>query len=243
MGRAGSVIVALAVLLAATPAIALVPPPVLAGLLGPILGPIVDPIENDPLAKVAGALLEPVISTVDQTADTVTGLGSDPVVTTTVPVTTTFPVKLEPTVPVRPDPTLPAVTTTTPLPTTTAAPRPTPHVTPARDFGSPLGEVALVVFSVTATSSLLDLHPEFQTPAVAGFVAQPQPESSHLSRILDFVGGMKLVSFLAAPLLALEVLLRALASAGEGLLAPFAMLVLLAVALRRDHRISGTKTP
>ncbi len=229
MGRAGSVIVALAVLLATTPAIALVPPPASADLLGPILGPIVDPIEDDPLPKVAGALLEPVISTVDQTADTVTGLGSDPVVTTTVPVTTTLPVRPESTVPVRPDPTLPAVTTTIPLPTTTAAPRPTPPVTPARDLGS--------------TSSLLDLHPEFQTPAVAGFVAQPQPESSHLSRILDFVGGMTLVSFLAAPLLALEVLLRALASAGEGLLAPFAMLVLLAVALRRDHRISGTKTP
>jgi hypothetical protein len=250
LGRAGSIILALVIMLAATPAMARASSPRSADLLGPIIDPIDDLTdslgsmsdEDDPLPLVANELLEPVISAVDQTTDTVTGLISDtkPPVTTPVPVTTTLPIKPEPTVPGRPDPTLPSPTTTVPIPTTTALPRPTPTTTPVRDLVDSRGIVAPVVQAETAFSAV----PDLPAPADEERVAPPQQtETSYLAGILDFVRRMDLASFLAAPLLALEVLLRALASAGEGLLAPVALLVLLAAALRRDHRFSGTKTP
>jgi hypothetical protein len=58
-----------------------------------------------------------------------------------------------------------------------------------------------------------------------------------LSDVLAFVGDVRVEAFLAAPLLALQVLARALGSAGQGLIAPAAMLAIVAGLMARDRRL------
>jgi hypothetical protein len=71
----------------------------------------------------------------------------------------------------------------------------------------------------------------------------PTLAQSVLSQILDWLSEFDAGSFLTAPFLGLQVLLRALASAGKGLLIPGIMLATFGFFMARDRRIQGTKTP
>lgn len=242
--RARLILVGLAVCIASVPAHAAV----ISGAPSPdLLGPIVDPLvegTTDELDSALGTDTSPVEDLLESTTGTVDDVATDVVSTATDPV---------PTKPIDPVPTTttigPSITTTTRvLPTTTTSlvvstmpltkeprPEPLPEPVPAHPATPPS--------AVTLRESALDPAPTLLTTPVDALVSPDRAESGSWADIFDFVGDVNVGSFLAAPWLALEVLLRALASAGEGLLAPGVMLVGLAMLMARDRRISGTKTP
>jgi hypothetical protein len=82
-------------------------------------------------------------------------------------------------------------------------------------------------------------------PRLDGFSPLLAPVSgveSLLAAILNWVSDFELGSILAAPFVALRVLLRALASAGRGLLAPALLLSGMAVVMTWDRKSLGTKS-
>ena len=102
--------------------------------------------------------------------------------------------------------------------------------------GEPESQPAAAAPSIASVATAL-----FPPPSTGAVLPQSLAKSL-LSQILDWLSGFDAGSFLAAPFLGLRVLLRALASAGQGLLIPGMMLVVLAL-MARDRRILGTKTP
>lgn len=249
--RARLFLVVLAVCIAAVPAHAAVisatPSP---DLLGPIVDPLVDEITDtldsvlgtDPIISPVEELLESTIGTVDDVVDDVVNPATDPVPPTPIdPVlTTTTLIDITTTTRFLPTTTTSlVVTTTTPpviqLPRPVLPPEPSPVLPPT----SPVIPTAVL----SSPAVVPDPAPALLIAPDEVLLVPDQAQGGSWADIFNFVGEVNLGSILAAPLLALEVLLRALASAGEGLLAPGVMLVVLAIVMARDRRILGTKTP
>lgn len=232
--------------------------PVPAFGLGGLLGPLVEPLEpvadgellepvTQPVVELVAPVTEPVVeilSPVTEPLDPITDplLGND----ATEPITDPI---IGPIIGPVTDPDPQPTTTTAPPNRTESAPPPSggrstdglPATSPSDDrvevLESSTGQetIARAPAALLLTPSLASQLPNLAVAESAG--------SSLLGQILDWVGGFDAASFLAAPLLALEVLLRALASAGRGLLAPALVLGGLAVLMARDRRKVGTKTP
>jgi hypothetical protein len=247
--RARLILVGLAFCVAAVPAhaaVVLATPS--ADLLGPIGDPLVDGVTDtldsvlgtDPITSPVEALLESTIGVVDDTVDEVVNAATDPI-----PPTPVDPLLPTTTILSLPTTTLPALTTTTSIVITIPTvpvnePRPGPLPEPlSATFPA---TISTVVASVSAEAALGPSQALLISP-VDALAPTDEAQNGWWADILDFVGEINIGSFLAAPWLALEVLLRALASAGKGLLAPGMMLVALAMLMARDRRISGTKTP
>lgn len=171
---------------------------------------------------------------VDQADPNATGAGDDrvkpkdAVTTTTIAATTT---------------TTMAPTTTTMAPTTTttsvaAAATAVVHIPTTRvesTTSAPASEFEAVPPTVSDAIATLAGQVEPVVPSSAFVLAATS--RLPLADVLAFVGDIRVETFLAAPLLALQILARALGSAGQGLIAPAAMLVIVAGLMARDRRL------
>ncbi|MEX0700017.1 MAG: hypothetical protein WD354_09825 [Acidimicrobiia bacterium] len=194
-------------------------------LLAPVTDPLLEPVE-EALAPVTDPLLEPVEEALAPVTDPLLG----PVEEVVDPITDPVDGVVDPLINPDPQP---------------EGGNPPGSSDPAIDGGSVISVPSLGSFesqptsaAVSFVSSAISLLP----PRSGGVVVSPSVAQSLLSQILDWLSGFDAGSFLAAPFLGLRVLLRALASAGQGLLIPGMMLVVLAL-MARDRRILGTKTP
>jgi uncharacterized protein YggT (Ycf19 family) len=223
-------------------------------LLDPLIGPVVDLLEpvTDPLLEPVEELLAPVtdplLEPVEEVLDPITDPLLDPVEEVLDPITDPLLDPVEEVVDPITDPVDEVVD-----PLINPDPQPEGGTPPGLSDSATVGGSVISVPSlggegsfesqptsaaVSFVSSAISLLP----PPSSGVVVPPSLAQSLLSQILDWLSGFDAGSFLAAPFLGLRVLLRALASAGQGLLIPGMMLVVLAV-MARDRRILGTKTP
>lgn len=183
-------------------------------LLAPLTDPITDPI-LDPVEEVVDPIIDPVEEVVDPVEDVI-----DP--------------PSEPSLLPADDgnhlgsPVLPP-----PSPTEGDSSRPPAGVVGSR--GEPVASSA-----ASFVSSAVSLLP----PPSAGLVLAPTTlPQSLLTHILDWLSEADAGSLLKAPFFGLQVLLRALASAGSGLLVPGLLLVTFAFLMGRDRRTQVTETP
>ncbi len=249
MARARAVVGGLLLVLIAAPAYAA--PPSHSYGPGELLGPLVEPLKPvtesvgtvlAPTTEPAGEILEPVADPVVEVLSPVTDPLLDPVEEVVNPITDP---PLDPVEEVD-DPILDTVEDVIDPP---IEPNPPPigGGTPpgSETNSSQLVGVAgsLVESSPSLRSDLVSSAVSLLPPSSAGVVLSPTLTQSLLSQILDWLSGLDAGSLLSAPFLGLQVLLRALVSAGRGLLVPAVMLVALAIFMARDRRIQGTKTP
>lgn len=89
----------------------------------------------------------------------------------------------------------------------------------------------------TVSDAIATLAGQMEPTIPSGAVVLAAASRLPLSDVLAFVGDVRVEAFLAAPLLALQVLARALGSAGQGLIAPAAMLAIVAGLMARDRRL------
>jgi uncharacterized protein YggT (Ycf19 family) len=270
MSRVRAGVVALILLLIAAPANAA--PHSLSFSLGELLGPVVAPLEPvaesagdllEPITEPTGEILEPVIDPalevlspvtdpllepVEEVVDPITDPLLDPVEEVVDPITDPITDPVEDVVDPITDPVDEVVN---PLRDPDPQPEggtPPGSPDPATDGGSVIsvpslgGEGSFESQPTSAGESIVSSAISLLPPRSGGVVVAPSLAQSLLSQILDWLSGFDAGSFLAAPFLGLRVLLRALASAGQGLLIPGMMLVVLAL-MARDRRILGTKTP
>jgi len=219
-------------------------------LLAPVTDPLLDPIEEvtDPITDPVEEVTDPITDPVEEVTDPIT----DPVEEATDPITDPIldpveevldpiikPVEhvidppLEPNLPPVGDgnppggPAIPPVDTSDP-----GASEP-----PVGVAGSLAGPIP------SSTADLVSSAVSLLPPPAARVVLSPTLAQSVLSQILDWLSEFDAGSFLMAPFLGLQVLLRALTSAGRGLLVPGFMLAVFGFLMARDRRIQGTKTP
>jgi hypothetical protein len=253
MARARAVVGGFLLVLIAAPAHAA--PPSHSYGLGELLGPVVAPLEpvTESVDELVAPITEPVGEIPEQVADPVEEV-TDPIrdhiddVTDPDPIVDPVEEVLDPIIdpvedvidpPLEPNP--PPVDGGNP-----GSPALSPPGTSATNASQPsvavsgsLVEALPSSSAVSLVSSAVSLIP----PASAGEVLAQALAQSFLSQILDWLGEADAGSFLTAPFLGLQVLLRALVSAGKGLLVPGVMLVAFAFLMARDRRIQGTKTP
>lgn len=188
-------------------------------IVEPLIEPVIEPIEEivepvvDPLID---EVLEPVVE-VPVDPDPLPDEGGDPLPPPQPP---------EDAVGADPDPGASTV-----LPTDPAAPEPTPGFEPAAAPGAARLGVG------SGDERLLPLleAARFRSPVVL-----PVEPGSTLEGILAWLSsGPAIVRVLAAPMELLWVLIRALISAGSGLVAPFSLLVALVVRQVREARRSS----
>jgi hypothetical protein len=196
-----------------------------------VVDPVLDPVEEvvdpvlDPVEEVVDPVLDPVDEVVDPVLDPVEEI-VDPVGEVVDP----HPGVVDP----GDDRGNPVEEAPSPSPGSAPAPVGAVVTTGVSDQGA-AGSPATGGLAGTAAALLPSPQPEVVlSPLVAG---------SLLADILDWVGRFDVGSILAAPFLALRVLLRALLSAGKGLLAPAVLLAGFAYLMARDRRLSGTKSP
>ncbi|HUO47035.1 MAG TPA: hypothetical protein VM470_09425 [Acidimicrobiia bacterium] len=239
--------------------------PVLA--LGGLLDPLVEPLQPitdsagdllSPISEPVGEVLEPLTDPVMDTLSPITDPLLEPVEDELLPVTEPL---LQPTLeePATPTTQPPAPQETgsgedagpvgatrpeevAPVAQETEAEAQSPQVRadhPVSGSDQSSGPVGSSVNSGGGSTLLLAatrllVNPDTTLPTVA-----PVVSSSLLAAILEWVGRIDAGSVLAAPWLALRVLLRALASAGQGLLAPVTLLIGLATLMAPRERIVG----
>ena len=199
-----------------------------------VVDPITDPIP-DPAEEVVDPITDPILDPVEEVVDPITDPILDPVEEVVDPITDPVEDVIDPLVKSDPPPAGGGSPPGGPSAGngTSDAAGPTPSVGVAGSLtGLPPSPAASLVSS---TISLLQPRPPV--------VLSPSLSQSLLSQILDWLSEVNAGSFLAAPFLGLQVLFRALASAGKGLLVPGVMLAALALVMARDRRIQGTKTP
>jgi hypothetical protein len=188
-------------------------------LLAPVTDPLLDPIEEvtDPVEEVTDPILDPVEEVLDPIIDPVEEMIDPPL-----------------------EPNLPPVVGGNPP----GAPAIPSFGTP--DAGAsepPVGVAGALVGPIPSSAAdLVSSAVSLLPPPSAGVVLSPALAQSVLSQILEWLSEIDAGSFLTAPFLGLQVLLRALASAGRGLLVPGVMLAIFAFMMARDRRIRGTKT-
>jgi hypothetical protein len=188
-------------------------------LLAPVTDPLLDPIEEvtDPVEEVTDPILDPVEEVLDPIIDPVEEMIDPPL-----------------------EPNLPPVGGGNPP----GAPAIPSFGTP--DAGAsepPVGVAGALVGPIPSSAAdLVSSAVSLLPPPSAGVVLSPALAQSVLSQILEWLSEIDAGSFLTAPFLGLQVLLRALASAGRGLLVPGVMLAIFAFMMARDRRIRGTKT-
>jgi hypothetical protein len=196
-------------------------------ILAPVTDPLLDPVD-DILAPITDPLLDPIEEV------------TDPVVEVTDPITDPILDPVEDVIdpPLELDP-LPVGGGN--LPGGAAIP-----LLGTSDIGTsepPVGVAGSLVGPVpSSAAALVSSAVSLLPPPSAGVVLSPTLAQSLLSQILDWLGEVDAISLLTAPFLGLQVLLRALASAGRGLFAPGVMLAIFALLMARDRRIQGTKT-
>ena len=197
-------------------------------LLAPVTDPLLDPIEEvtdpitDPVEEATDPITDPILDPVEEVLD--------PIIK---PVEHVIDPPLEPNLPPVGDgnppggPAIPPVDTSDP-----GASEP-----PVGVAGSLAGPIP------SSTADLVSSAVSLLPPPAARVVLSPTLAQSVLSQILDWLSEFDAGSFLMAPFLGLQVLLRALTSAGRGLLVPGFMLAVFGFLMARDRRIQGTKTP
>jgi len=214
-------------------------------VLSPVTDPLLDPVEEvvdpitdpilDPAEEVVDPITDPILDPAEEVVDPITDPILDPVEEVVDPITDPVEDVIDPLVKSDPPPAGGGSPPGGPSAGngTSDASGPTPSVGVAGSLtGLPPSPAASLVSS---TISLLQPRPPV--------VLSPSLSQSLLSQILDWLSEVNAGSFLAAPFLGLQVLFRALASAGKGLLVPGVMLAALALVMARDRRIQGTKTP
>jgi uncharacterized protein YggT (Ycf19 family) len=206
--------------------------------VGEILDPVVDPVVEvlspitdpllDPVEEVVDPITDPLLDPVEDVVDPITDPLLDPVEEVVDPLLDPVEDVVDP--PLEPNP--PPVGGGNPPGLETNSSQ-----SPADVAGASVGPVS------SSTADLVSSAVSLLPPPSAGVVLSPTLAQSLLSQILDWLSEFDVGSFLTAPFLGLQVLLRALASAGRGLLVPGAMLAVFAILMARDRRIQGTKTP
>jgi hypothetical protein len=205
---------------------------------GEILDPVVDPVLEalspitdpllDPLEEVTDPITDPLLDPVEEVTDPITDPLLDPVEEVTDPILDPLEEVIDP--PSEPNP---------------------PPVgggnLPGSETNSAQQPVSVAGASVepipSSRSDLVSSAVSLLSPPSAQVAVSPTLAQSVLSQILDWLSKFDAGSFLTAPFLGLQVLLRALASAGQGLLIPGIMLATFGFFMARDRRIQGTKTP
>ena len=224
--------------------------------LGELLQPVVAPLEPvtesvgdllAPITEPTGEILEPVVDPAVEVLSPVTDPLLDPVEEVVDPITDPILDPVEEVVDPITDPILDPVEEVVDPPGGGGSPPGGPSA------GNGTSDAAGPTPSVGVAGSLTGLPPSPAASLVSSTISllQPRPpvvlspslSQSLLSQILDWLSEVNAGSFLAAPFLGLQVLFRALASAGKGLLVPGVMLAALALVMARDRRIQGTKTP
>jgi hypothetical protein len=246
-----------ALLLIAAPAAASPVSPIAGDLLSPVidlvdpvveeLEPVVDPVveELEPVVDLVDPVLDPVVDLVDPALDPVEEVVDpvlDPVDEIVDPVEEIVDPVEEIVDPVEEDPgsvdpegATPVEGTPRPRPGSEPSPIPIGSQPPVQVSSQGVGDPAAIGGPAGAAALLPSTRPEV--------VLSPLVTGSLLAEILDWVRRIDAGSILAAPFLALRVLLRALLSAGKGLLAPAVLLAGFAFLMARDRRHSGTKSP
>ena len=263
MARARAVVGGLLLVLIAAPAYAA--PPSHSYGLGELLGPVLAPLE--PVTESVGSVLAPITEPVGETLDPVT----DPALELLSPVTDPLLDPAEEMVDPITDPLLdPAEEVVDPItnplldpvdevvdpildPVEDVIDPPSEPNPPPAGAGNPpvsetnssqrVGVAGSLAGPVTSTAAdLVSSAVSLLPPPSDRVVLSPSLAQNVLSQILDWLSEVDAGSFLTAPFLGLQVLLRALASAGQGLFAPGLMLAVFAFSMARDRRIRGTKT-
>ena len=210
-------------------------------VLAPVTDPLLEPIE-DVLAPVTDPLLEPieVIDPITNPVEEVTAPITDPILD---PVEEVLDPSIDPVEDVIDpplEPNLPPVGGGN-IPGGPAIPLFGTSVTGVSEPS--VGVAGSLVGSVpSSTAELVSSAVSLLPPPSTGVLLTPSLPESVLSQILDWLSDVNFGSFFTAPFLGLQVLLRALASAGRGLLVPGVMLAMFAFLMARDRRIRGTKT-
>lgn len=262
MARARAVFGGLLLVLIAAPAYAA--PPSHSYGLGELLGPVVASLKpvtesagdllaptTEPVSEILEPVTDPLLEPVDDLLAPVTDPLLDPIEEVTDPITDPVEEVVDPILDPVEEVTDPIEEVTDPIADPVEEvtdPITDPILDPVEDVGTsetnssqpPVGVAGSLVGPIpSSTAVLVSLLP----PPSAGVVLSPMLAHSVLSQILDWLSEFDVGSFLMAPFLGLQVLLRALASAGRGLLVPGVMLATFAFLMARDRRILGTKTP